>query len=142
MELLTSPKATYLLEAGLEILHEQSNEWLNDISFWREEIAFFYAIIIKKTHASVPVDAKDALQQIEEELGLISGGELEKLQKEVEEHEKSLYMFLAKKTGNERAYRETHKKLVHEFEDFEKKFREIKRAIFNLIKLIGENNEK
>lgn len=142
MELLTSPKATYLLEAGLEILHEQSNEWLNDISFWKEEIAFFYAIIIKKTHVSVPLDAKDSLQQIEEELGLISGGELEKLQKEVEEHEKSLYMFLKKKTGTERAYRETHKKLAHEFEDFEKKFREIKRNIFSLIKVLGNHSEK
>ena len=41
MELLTSPKATYLLEADLVILHEESQEWLNDISFWRDEIAFF-----------------------------------------------------------------------------------------------------
>jgi hypothetical protein len=142
MELLTSSKTTYLLEAGLEILHEQSNEWLNEISFWREEITFFYSIIIKKTHLSVPVDSKDALNQIEEELGLISGGKLEKLQQEVEEHERSLYLFLKDKNGSEREYRETHKKLVLEFEDFEKKFKEIKRDIFGLIKLITKDTKE
>lgn len=142
MELATSSKTTYLLEAGIEILHEQSNEWLNEIAFWREEIAFFYAIIIKKTHISVPIDSKDALNQIEKELDLLSGGQLDKLQKEVVEHEKSLYVFLKDKVGTEREYRETHKKLVHEFEDFEKKFRQIKRDIFSLMKLISKNSEK
>ncbi|MBA3706528.1 MAG: hypothetical protein H0W84_11715 [Bacteroidetes bacterium] len=48
MELLANPKSKYLLDAGLEILHEQSIEWLNDIEFWHDEIAFFYSLVIKK----------------------------------------------------------------------------------------------
>jgi hypothetical protein len=142
MELLTSPKSSYLLEAGLEILHEQSNEWLNEISFWREEIAFFYAIIIKKTYLSVPVHSKNAISLIEKELDIISSGQLDKLQKEVEDHERSLYKFLKDKVGTDMEYRETHKKLAHEFENFEKKLRLIKRDIFGLMKLISENKEK
>jgi hypothetical protein len=142
MELLTSSKKTYLLEAGIEILHEQSIEWLNEIAFWREEIAFFYAIIIKKTHLSVPMHSKDAISLIENELDIISGGSLEKLQSEVEAHEKALFKFLNDKTGTEREYRDAHKKLTHEFENFEKKLKLIKRDIFGLMKLISENAEK
>lgn len=142
MELLTSSKKTYLLEAGLEILHEQSNEWLNEIEFWREEIAFFYGIVIRKTHLAVPIHSKDALNLIEKELEIISRGKLDILQKEVEEHEKSLSMFLKDKTGTEREYRDTHKKLAQEFENFEKKFRLVKGDIFSLMKLISENAEK
>jgi len=142
MELLTSSKTTYLLEAGLEILHEQSNEWLNEIAFWREEIAFFYGIIVKKTHLSVPMHSKDSISLIERELDIISGKQLEKLQNKVEEHERSLYKFLKDKVGTEREYRDAHKKLTHEFENFEKKFKLIKRDIFGLMKLISENAEK
>jgi hypothetical protein len=141
MELLTSSKQTYLLEAGLEILHEQSNEWLNEIAFWREEVAFYYAIIIKKTHLSVPLHSKDALNMIEKELEIISGGKLDSLQKEVEQHEKALYMFLKDKVGSERDYRDAHKKLTHEFENFEEKLKQVKRDIFSLMKLINENKE-
>ena len=65
MELLTSPKSTYLLEAGLDVLHEQSIEWLNEIAFWRDETAFFYSLVAKKTLEAVPVKAKSYIEKTE-----------------------------------------------------------------------------
>ena len=48
MKLLTTPKTAYLLEAGLEVFHGQSNEWLNEIAFWKDESAFLFTLIVKK----------------------------------------------------------------------------------------------
>ena len=42
MELLTSPKSMYLLDAGIEVLHEQSNEWLNEIAFGETKLLFLF----------------------------------------------------------------------------------------------------
>jgi hypothetical protein len=142
MELLTSAKTTYLLEAGLDILHEQSNDWLNEIAFYREEIAFYYTIIIKKTHASVPVHSEDVLNMIEKQLDTLSGGTLDKLEGEVQMHERALYMFLQNKVGTEREYRDAHKKLAHDFDGFENNIKGVKRDIFSLIKLINQNKEE
>ena len=48
-ELLTSSKKDFLLEAPLEILHSESLEWLEEVEFWKDESAFFYALILEKT---------------------------------------------------------------------------------------------
>lgn len=85
MELLTTPKTAYLLDAGLEVLHAQAIEWLSEIEFWRDESAFFYTLVVNKTLKFVPVNAKNSIEKIEKELVSITGGDLDDLQKEVED---------------------------------------------------------
>ncbi len=140
-KLLTTPKATYLLEAGLEVLHSQSNEWLNEIAFWRDESAFFYTLIVKKTLKFVPVDAKDSIKRVEEELVSITGGDLDKLQKEVEQHEVFLNDLLESTYLKEGNYRERHGELTRKFYQFEKRFKDLKNDIFKLVGQIDKTDK-
>lgn len=137
MELLTtSPKTTYLLEAKLEVLHAQSNEWLNEIEFWKDESAFFYQLIVNKTTSFVPVVAKNDIEKIENELVKITGGDLDDLQKEVEQHEVFLNDLLESKYLSEDSYRKRHELLTFRFLKFERRFKELKNEIFKLVKQI------
>jgi len=140
MELLKSPKSMYLLDAGLEVLHAQTIEWLNEISFWRDEAAFFYSLVVKKTLKSVPVNGKDNIKAIERALIAINGVELDELQQTVENHECYLNDLLENKYLKEEYYRNTHKEMTIKFSEFERRFKSLKREVFALVELI--NKEK
>lgn len=138
MELLESPKTTYLLEARLEILHEQSIEWLKEIAFWKDEIAFYYAFMLQHENNWVPEQFKDQLNLLEKEIIDLSGGELDDLQKVVEEHEHMLGLIVDKKIEVEQNYRLQHKQLSVRIIQFEKRFRSLKNDVFNIFKSAGK----
>jgi hypothetical protein len=133
MEFLTQPKATYLLEASLDVLHAQSVEWLSEIAFWRDETAFIYTLVLKKTLKSLPVNAESAIEQIESELILLSSGDLDDLEKAVEQHEIFLGDLLESKYLSERNYRGKHEQLMLKFCEFERRFKDLKREVFQLV---------
>lgn len=138
--LLTTPKATYLLEAGLEVLHSQSNEWLSELAFWRDESAFFYTLLVNKTVKFVPINAKSSIKGIEEELIRITGNDLSNLQTEVEQHEVFLTDLLESTYLKEENYRKRHEELTLKFYQFEKRFKDLKREIFQLVGQIDKTD--
>src|ERR1017187_5287217 len=87
MEKLETVKPTTLLEEGLDILHRQSQEWLSDVAFWKDEVSFYYALVVRKTIHKLPSKDKDVAAKIEGDLIRITGGELDQLQQDVELHE-------------------------------------------------------
>lgn len=139
MKLLSTPKTAYLLEAGLEVLHAQSNEWLNEIAFWKDESAFLYSLIVKKTLKSVPVNSKNSIEKIEKDLISITSGELDQLQKEVEHHEVFLNDLLESTYLPEANYRKEHEKLMIKFQQFEKRFKGLKSEVFKLVEQINKS---
>lgn len=133
MELLTSPKAAYLLEADLEVLHEESREWLNELSFWRDEIAFFYLLMIKKVDKNSS-DNKSKLTHIQDELLRLSDKEFKELETNISEHERYLAsLFENNSLADERSFREKHRVISFKIHDFEKQMRELKREIFAFV---------
>ena len=134
MKTLERANTAHLLETGIEALHSQSMEWLEDIAFWRDEAAFLYALEMRKTLVSVPVNAKNKIQKIEDELVKISGGDLDSLYNEVEKHESYLDEMLESKREDEEEYREKHKQIGDKVSRFEKRFRNLKKEIFDLVK--------
>jgi hypothetical protein len=139
MKLITSPKSVYLLNAGIEVLHSQSNEWLSEIAFWRDETAFFYALVVNKTLTSVPIAAKEILQDIEKELVSINSGELVDLQKEVMKHEMNLSHLLKHQNDEEEEdYRREHRLMEIKFYEMERRFKTLKKVIFGLVKLTNK----
>ena len=132
MKNITSPKKTYLLEAPLEILHSESLEWLDEIEFWKDESAFFYALIIGKTKENpAAFEAKDA-KDIERHLIYVSAEKLDDFKMEVLGHEKFLARLLESARMNEQLYRERHKIIAEKMHGFEKEFKEMKRKVFLL----------
>lgn len=140
MELLKSSKHLHLLDARLEVLHEQSNDWLNEIAFWRDELTFFNSLFVKKTFNVVPINAKNNIIRIENEIKKISTGELDELELLVKEHEHFLGNLLESKQDNEQSYREKHRQLTHKFYFFENRLKSLKAEVFDLSKQI--NKEK
>lgn len=134
MELLKTSTANYLAEAGLDVLHTQTSEWLSEITFWRDEIAFYYSFMLDKTNQWVPEKSKADLDAIEDEIISLSGGDLEDLQKMVIEHERFLNDLLDNHPENEHAYRIKHQQLAVRITQFEKRFQYLKKAVFRLFK--------
>lgn len=133
MELLTSPKKIYLLEAGLEILHEQSIDWMNEIAFWRDETAFLYSLLVTKTLKSDPADTNDQLKKTENQLIDITGDELNELEKKVKEHEKILSYLVQCQDNEQGNYRETHQNLMQLMDSFHARIKELKKDIFKIV---------
>jgi len=134
MELLTSPKAIYLLEADLTILHEESQEWLNDISFWRDEIAFFYTLMIKKVDKDYGLVNKSELAHIQDEILSLSGREFSDLETIINQHENYLSSLLANNLlKDEQVFRDKHRLIASLVNAFALRMRMLKKRIFTLV---------
>jgi hypothetical protein len=142
MKQIAPSTSSYLLEAPLEILHRQSIEWLDEIAFWKDEVAFFYKLIGKAEDKKSPkLKTKDAVN-VEKHLIRISAETLDELKSEAMLHEQ----FLAKRKGDvksdEPAYRSRHRSLATKFHDFENEFKEMKKAIFHMVEEIPTVSKK
>lgn len=141
MKLLSTSKKNYLLDAGIEILHEQSNEWLSEIAFWYNEVAFLYSLVVKKTIKYVPLEAKAIIEKTEFELNKLNGGELDSLKANVENHEKLLSNIIEQKDYTiEEIYREKHHQLTREMEKVERRLKLLKRDVFSLVEMVVRND--
>lgn len=135
MKLLTSPKAIYLLEADLAVLHEESREWLNDVKFWRDEIAFFYTLMVKKSGIDPSSESKDEVVRIQDELLHLSGKEFNDLENAINTHENYLAAILENNSlSNEQDFREKHKVISLQIRLFEYRLKALKNDIFHLVK--------
>ena len=43
-----NPKIELLLGAGLNVLHQESREWLSTVAFWKDETRFFTDLLNKR----------------------------------------------------------------------------------------------
>jgi hypothetical protein len=132
MELLTYPKAEYLLDASLESLHAESLEWLKEIDFWRDEMAFFYKILHRKeTRNSFPTQEVAA---IEKDLIGINGEKLDRIRHDVQHHEQSLSVLLkGNSIQDEEKYRRTHREILLDISSLNLIIRNFKRELFSFV---------
>jgi hypothetical protein len=132
MKNLTSPKSSFLLEAPLEVLHAESQEWLEEVEFWKDEAAFFYALIIEKTKQNPSVfNTKDA-KEVEKHLIYVSAEKIDDLKMEVQGHERFLSRLIENPKLDDQLYRSRHKAITEKIHAFEKEFREMKRKVFQV----------
>lgn len=136
MKLTETKQNQKLLDISLDDMHLESRNWLNEINFWRDEAAFFYSLIIKKTIKFVPIIAKTKLEKLEKDLIDITIDELNNLETSVKQHEKFLFNLLKSTSSDEENYRKKHHKLQLTFKTFENKFRNLKSEVFEMVKLI------
>ena len=132
MEMITNPNSEYLLHARLETLHAQSREWLNEIDFWIEEMAFFYNLIhMREPHIFFPTAG---LADLERKLITLTSDHLSKLKIEIENHERVLARMVKNiSLDEEHEYRERHRNLLTAITELEVGIREFKKTVFSFV---------
>lgn len=127
--LLKNPKKDLLLNAGFNVLHQESKEWLDTIAFWKYEINFFTELLNKK------VNKTSDFSQLLKTLDKIHLELMDYLEKDIVAHEKYLGDLERLKDGfSEIAYREQHKKLSESMALFTEDIKEFKLMVFGYVK--------
>ena len=122
----------YLLDASLESLHSESLEWLKEIGFWHDEVAFFYKLLHKKeSKESFP---SRELAAIEMKLVGITGDKLDKVMNAVQNHERSLALLIRTTSFQEdENYRQAHRRLLQDVYDLHILIRNFKKEVFAFV---------
>lgn len=131
MEALISPKTEYLLQGGLEVLHEQSYEWLSEVDFIKEEISFFNTLLKKKDVTDFPTEQLAALSK-----KLTSfNSDLTVLHNKIIEHERWLADMIKTNTlGRQESYRKVHREVMEDVKKRYADFVQLKKDIFSFVK--------
>ena len=120
-------------ESPIDQLHQESSEWLSELAFWRDEVAFFYHLI--KTHSKPLADLKPSIkdQETKKQLLHFSTSTIDQLEMEVVAHEKFLDKLLLKALPEDHLYRYRHAVLEKKFKENEVFFRALKKAVFTMV---------
>lgn len=133
MESLTSPKTNYLLEAGLDVLHAESKEWLSDLEFQKSELNFFLKLLNSKVFE---LDKEPQRQHIYENMNKLCTSVLMELQQDVKAHEKTLAEVLASKSNSDAPYRAQHRQLKAKVSQIDNDVRTLKMLVFRFVEHI------
>ncbi|MCR1025031.1 hypothetical protein NQT66_09455 [Cellulophaga baltica] len=122
-------KNVLLLGASLEVLHQESKEWLETISFWSYEAQFFKNLLKQvKTNET-------RYQQMLQTLDTIYNQLFKFLKKDIVAHEKNLAQLQELTIGfSDTDYRDEHKKLSESMSLLTQDFKELKMIIFDFVK--------
>ncbi|WP_405266822.1 hypothetical protein [Cellulophaga sp. Ld12] len=128
-ELPINHKNVLLLGASLEVLHQESKEWLETISFWSYEAQFFKNLLKQvKTNET-------RYQQMLQTLDTIYNQLFKFLKKDIVAHEKNLAQLQELTIGlSDTDYRDEHKKLSESMSLLTQDFKELKMTIFDFVK--------
>ena len=128
-KMISNPKTELLLGAGLDVLHQESSEWLDTIAFWKDETKFFANILGKREiKESEYGKMLNYLDKIHENL-------FDYLSEDIKDHEKLLSRLQKGEMGiADGDYREEHKRLGESMILFENDFREFKKMVFGYVK--------
>ena len=121
-----------MLDASLETMHAQSREWLNEIDFWIEEMAFFYNLIhLREPHIFFPTAG---LADLERELITLTSDHLHKLKMEIESHERALARMVRNiSLDEEHEYRVRHRSLFEAMNRLQEGIRKFKKTVFAFV---------
>ncbi|RLD20108.1 MAG: hypothetical protein DRI69_06900 [Bacteroidetes bacterium] len=129
---ISDPRTTFLLGAGLDVLHQESREWLETTSFWEDEMKF----IDKLLHRSEPLNQDlKAHKEMMESLHHLHDDFLNQLIEDVIEQEQLLARLERKEKGlADWDYRELHGRLHRRMDIMRKDFRLFKKVLFGYVK--------
>lgn len=124
----SNPKTEFLLGAGLDVLHRESSEWLENIAFWKDETRFFLDLLRKKeTEEGVKSEYGEMLGNLDTIHALL----FDYLSNDIADHEKFLSRLQKGEKGlSDGDYRDQHRKLSERMDVFTKDFRAFKKMVF------------
>ncbi|UAM97639.1 hypothetical protein K8354_15240 [Polaribacter litorisediminis] len=129
---IANPKTALLLEAGLNVLHFESVEWLDTIAFWKDEVKFFYKILSEKESSE---KNNSDYHRMLKTLDKIHLDLFDDLEHSIIEHEKLLSKIEQGHKGvSDYEYREKHRHIYARMDTFTNDFKNFKRVVFQYIK--------
>lgn len=125
-------KTQFLLGASLDVLHQESLEWLDTIAFWKDEMKFFDKLL----HDSEPIEENlHVYRQMLSDLEKIQGDIFRQLEEDVINHEVLLAKLERNKEGlSDWDYREKHRNLKGRMQTMMDDFKAFKKVVFNYVK--------
>ncbi len=120
-----------LLGIGLDQLHRESQEWIDSVEFWKDELHFLDVILRKKI-----IDSTDQIfTELLGNMGKVHYHLFTYLIKDIYSHEKLLARLVKGEKGLADAdYRNAHKELKGKMDLFAKDFKEFKKMVFGYAK--------
>jgi hypothetical protein len=129
------------LDNNLETLHHQSQEWINEITSWEDEIDLLYMISMKVKMEHITTSIKEQVQKTEHKLvHKIVRNELGNLQGAVMNHEYKLCKIIRREYCDDQNYRKDHMKLKQWFEQYEKELEIIEQEVVALLKITKDED--
>lgn len=125
-------KEKLLLGAGLDVLHFESQEWLDTIDFWKDEVRFFENLLkkIESTEGS-DTDFSDMLKNLDK----IHTDLYDDIADDILEHEVLLSRVLKGEKGlSDADYRDKHLSLTSRMRTFTNNFITFKKIVFDYVK--------
>ena len=127
-----TPKTDVLLGTGLNDLHIESQEWLETIAFWKDEIRFFANLLKEK---ETKENAKSELGRILKSLDRIHAEIFDYMSEDIINHESLLARLQKGEKGlADIDYRNQHNKVKRTMGKFEIEFRDFKKLVFDYAK--------
>jgi len=128
MQIQTNPKSSYLLEAGLDVLHFESRKWLSEIEFLKSELRFFLKLLRSRVFELYKEKQR---QHILENMDKLATTVVEELELEIQAHEKKLASLLLGKNSDDASYRTAHNQLRQRMEQLDNDVRTLKMLVFD-----------
>ena len=130
MNAITNPKAEYLLEAGLDVLHSESKEWLSELDFLKQELRFFLHLLDSK---KLPDGKEQQRQRIFSNMDQLATTVVSEVEAEVKAHEKDLSEVLRKEFSEDASYRRKHAQLNQKMSKLDNDVRTLKMLVFDFV---------
>jgi hypothetical protein len=128
----SNPKIEFLLGAGLDVLHQESQEWLDTIAFWKDETRFFATLLQK---SETKGEKNSELGKMLNNLEKIHADLFDYLADDIMRHERLLARLQQAEKGlADIDYRNQHRKLQNKMVFFESDFRDFKNLVFGTTK--------
>lgn len=130
METLAYPDTNYLPDVNMDSLHAESQKWLKEIDFWKDEMSFFYKLLHKKN--ILTGFPSEQLATIDQEIIRVNSDKLDKTRKEIHEHEQLLASLVKTPSLQDKeTYVLAHQRLLVEMLTVSTMITELKKTVFS-----------
>jgi len=137
MKNLKVADSTYLLEEGLEKLHQESMDWISEMDLWKLELDFFQKLLDTHSPQFSTIEQKKRLDYFQNLIIYYSGELIDSIIEKTKRHE----VFLAKEMVepqemDEREYRKMHRGIEENVRSLRKRFYDYKKEFFTFVKSV------
>ncbi len=137
MENLKEANSDFLLEIGLENLHQECHTWLSQIDLWKVELTFFQKLMDSNSEKFTLKDQKKELDHFQNLIIYYNGELLDQFRKKIRNQEKTLSSELKNKNRlDETIYRNQHRIITNEIKSLQYEYNLYKSDFFKFIEPI------